>query len=254
MYLYLNIFLVIVLGLAVGSFLGSFSFRFPKRISIVKGRSFCPKCKSKISWFDNIPVFSYLMLNAKCRSCKEKISLRYPFIEIFSSIFFLLIYLHFQTDLFKVILYCFFYFLAAAVTIIDLEEGIIPDEFVFVGVGIAFFYVLFFKNANSFEHLFGGFALGLFMLCLHLLTKGKGMGLGDVKFTLFPAIYFLFPYNLLWLFLSFILGSIIGIILIIMKKAKFGKEIPFGPFLAISFIIIMIWGDPILKCLIKYLY
>lgn len=251
--MYLNIFIVILLGLVFGSFLGAFTYRFPNKISFVKGRSFCPKCKSKISWFDNIPVFSYLLLNSKCRSCKNKISLRYPLIEIFSSVFFLIIYLNFQPDLYKIVLYSIFYLIIASITVIDLEEGIIPDELIYLGYGLTFFHILFFNNSVNFQHILGGFVISLSMLLIHLITKGKGMGLGDVKFTLFPATLFIFPYNLIWFFLSFLIGSIVGIILILIKKAKFGKEIPFGPFLAISFIMILVWGPLLLKCLINIL-
>ena len=119
--MFLNIFIVILLGLILGSFLGAFTYRFPKKIPFVKGRSFCPKCKKQIIWFDNIPLFSFLFLKGKCRHCKKKISFRYPLIEVISSIFFLLIYFNYQADLFKVILFLFFYLLIASVLIIDLE-------------------------------------------------------------------------------------------------------------------------------------
>lgn len=250
--MFLNFFIVILLGLIFGSFLGVFTYRFPKKIPFVKGRSFCPKCKKQINWFDNIPLLSFIFLKGNCRHCKKKISFRYPLIEVISSISFVLIYFNYQADLFKVILFLFFYLLIASVVIIDLEEGIIPDELIFLGLTVSFFYILFFDNANSFQHLLGGFSLSSFMLLLHLLTKGKGMGLGDVKFTLFPATFLLFPFNILWLFLSFLTGSFVGVILILVKKAKFGKEIAFGPFLGVSFLITLIWGQTLLKWIMPF--
>ena len=230
-----------------GSFLSCFSYRYPKKIDFVKGNSFCPKCKSKISWFDNIPLFSFILLGGKCRDCKENISFRYPLLEIVSALSFLAVYIKFYPSILDVIVYLIFYLITVSIIIIDFEEGIIPDELTFLGFVISFFYIVLFQNGSSYEHILGGFALSTLMLLIHLVTKGKGMGLGDVKFTLFPGTILLFPYNIFWFFLSFFIGSIIGIILILFKKAKFGKPIPFGPFLGISFIIIIIWGELLFK-------
>lgn len=245
----ISIIFIVILGLVFGSFLSVFTFRLPKKINFVKGRSYCPRCKNKISWFDNIPLLSYLLLKGKCRNCKNKISIRYPLIEISTSLFWLLIYLTNQGNLLNTIVYFIFYLIVASIFIIDFEEGIIPDELTFIGFAISFLYILFFNNNKSFEHLLGGFSLASLMLLIHLVTKGKGMGLGDVKFTLFPATFLIFPYNFLWFILSFIIGSIVGIILMLFKKAKFGKPIAFGPFLAFSFIIILLWGENIVRLL-----
>jgi leader peptidase (prepilin peptidase)/N-methyltransferase len=144
----------------------------------------------------------------------------------------------------------FFYLISISVVVIDIEEGIIPDELIFVGFVVTFFYLVFLKNNLVFQNLFFGFLLSLFMLSIHLITKGKGMGLGDVKFTLFPATLLSYPLNLIWLFLSFILGSVVGILLILFKKAKFGKPIPFGPFLALSFLIVLLWGENLVELII----
>src|SRR3972149_8377337 len=85
--------LIFILGLIVGSFISALTFRLPRNISVLKGRSFCDYCKKMINWYDNIPLFSYLILRGKCRSCRKNISLRYPIIEIICGIVFLLIYI-----------------------------------------------------------------------------------------------------------------------------------------------------------------
>lgn len=242
---------VVVLGLIFGSFISVISYRLPKGVNFIKGRSFCPKCKNKIDWYDNIPLLSFFLLKGKCRKCNNKISIRYPLIELSTSLFWLFIYLYNYKNLLIVILYFIFYLIVASIFVIDFEKGIIPDELTFFGFIISFIYILLFDNSHSFEHLLGGFSLSSLMLLIHLVTKGKGMGLGDVKFTLFPATFLIFPKNILWLILSFIIGSIVGTILIIFKKAKFGKAIPFGPFLAFSFIVVILWGDNIVKLLLR---
>ena len=247
---YLHLILISFIGLAIGSFLTAFTYRYPKGISFVKGRSFCPKCKTNIKWFDNLPFLSFLFLKGKCRFCKKKISFRYPLIEVVTATTFVLLYF-FTGSFFQLLFFCFIYFIVASIVIIDLEEGLIPDKLVFIGFIVAFFYILFFENETNFQHLFAGFALSSFMLLVHLLTKGKGMGLGDVKFTLFPGTLLLFPFNILWLFVSFVSGAVLGVILILVGKAKFGKPIPFGPFLGVSFLIVLLWGQEIMKWLIS---
>lgn len=244
-----RIIFILVLGLVFGSFLSAFTFRLPLKINFIKGRSFCPKCKNKISWFDNIPLFSFIFLKGKCRNCKKIISLRYPLIEVFSAMFFLLIYVKTYPDIFSLVFYLILFLISFSIFVIDLENEIIPDELIFLGYVLSFFYILLFRNEIVFEQILLGLLISLVMLFIHLVTKGKGMGLGDVKFTLFPATLFIFPQNIIWFFLSFILGSIVGIILILLKKAKFGKHIPFGPFLTLSFIVILLWGDNIVKLL-----
>lgn len=248
--MYYHLFFVVLFGLIFGSFLGAFTYRFPKKINFIKGRSFCPFCKTKIKWFDNIPLFSFFILNGKCRKCKKKISLRYPLLEVFSGLAFLLIYYSYQNNIFDLAICLIFYLITTSMIVIDFEEGIIPDEFNFVGFTLSFFYIILFRNNFSFQHIFGGFALSLFMLLIHLFTKGKGMGLGDVKFTLFPGTFLLFPLNIVWLFLSFIIGSIVGVFMILFNKATFGKPIPFGPFLGFSFIAVLIWGENLVKWII----
>jgi len=254
------IFLVLILGLIAGSFLGAVSFRMQKGITFIRGRSFCPKCKSKIAWFDNIPLLSFLLLGGKCRKCKRKISLRYPLIEAATAIGFLGIYLlsckvggTASICTWKASLGGLFFpylglifMLLILVFIIDLESQIIPDSLVFILIALTLLFLFLTPNINPFLYILSGFIGALFLLFLFLFTHGKGMGLGDVKLALFMGSFLGFPHVVSWLFMSFLLGAIVGIIMIIGKKATFGKHIAFGPFLVISFFIILIFGDKLL--------
>lgn len=251
--MFFDLFFVILFGLVMGSFLSAFTYRFPKNIDFVKGRSFCPKCKAKIGWTDNIPLLSFILLKGKCSKCGKRISFRYPLLEILSALSFLLIYFNYRNNIADLFIYLFIYLITVSIMVIDFEEGIIPDELNFLGFVVSFFYILLFRNSFIFQHIFWGFALSSFMLLIHLFTKGKGMGLGDVKFALFPGSFLVFPLNLIWLFLSFIIGSVVGIFMILFKKAKFGKPIPFGPFLGVSFIIVLIWGKNLVEWIIPIL-
>ena len=242
--------LIVLFGLVFGSFLGAFTYRYPKNIDFVKGRSFCPLCKTKIEWFDNVPLLSFISLKGRCRNCKKKISFRYSLVEAFSGLSFLLIYLRYYNNILDLIICLIFFLITLSMIVIDIEEGIIPDELNFLGFTLSIFYIILFKNSLSFQSIFAGFALSSFMLLIHLFTKGKGMGLGDVKFTLFPGTFLLFPLSIIWLFLSFIIGSVVGVFMVIFKKAKFGRPIPFGPFLGVSFIAVLIWGENLVKWII----
>ncbi|OGM73884.1 hypothetical protein A2191_00055 [Candidatus Woesebacteria bacterium RIFOXYA1_FULL_38_9] len=246
---------VFLIGTVIGSFLNAFIYRLPKGISILRGRSFCPNCKKTIFWYDNIPLLSFLLLGARCRSCKKKISWQYPLIEFLTGlVFVLLFYLQPQIisnltwlgnlNPYVSLSYLFLLaFLLLAIFFIDLKHTIIPDETIFLGFTITFF-ILILANFDSFySHLLAGFSAGLFLLLLHLLTFGRGMGLGDVKLAVFLGSVLGLYNSLIWLTTSFIIGGFIGLILITSKKKKLKSQVPFGPFLIIGFLITILWGN-----------
>lgn len=226
---------IFVLGLIFGSFIAALTWRLPKGISIIKGRSICPNCKDQIAWYDNIPVFSYILLAGKCRHCKKQISWRYPVIELSSAIGFSLI----GFQLIPLILFC----ILEIIFIIDLEHQIIPDLFVFLGILLYLFTV----QNSPFTVLFSGFICATFLLLIHIVTKGRGMGLGDVKFAVLGGMVVGLPLSPVWLFVAFLTGGITGIILIIGKKAHLKSKIAFGPFLILAIPITLVFGGVILK-------
>lgn len=249
------------LGLAVGSFLGMLSFRLPKNISLA-GRSFCTSCKQKISWFDNIPIFSYLWLRAKCRFCESRISFRYPFIEALTVAVFLLTgYLARSLNSGHAVAYSlkqnlgvlFLPFLLLLVVafltllVTDFESEILPDE-ILLPLGVAVLLVLVgLPSPAFFEHLFWGFGVFGFFLALYLLTGGRGMGFGDVKMSAIIGSLLGWPGALVWLFLAFLTGAVSGIVLILGRRARFGKPIPFGPYLLVSAYASLFYGEMIFE-------
>jgi leader peptidase (prepilin peptidase)/N-methyltransferase len=264
--------LVAVLGLIVGSFLSALSYRLPKKLAITKGRSFCDKCGKKISWYDNIPIFSYYILKGKCRYCKDPISIRYPLIEFVTLIVFLYVayvFLNCSTLLgftFHSGALCewhgvlniwslpYLLIISAGFIIIlvtDLEHELILDGVVYSLFILTLLIFITLSPANIYLNLLTAFAASLFLLVLHLVTRGKGMGLGDVKLALLGGIVLGWPGTLVWLVLSFIIGGFVGSMLIVFRKADFGKQIPFGPFLVFSFFIALVWGDFIFNSIIR---
>jgi len=236
-------------GLIVGSFLGVVAYRLPRRLSIIKPASFCPHCKKKISFYDNIPVLSFILLKGKCRYCKNKIPVNNLLIEIITGILFLANYTFFGLTIRTLagIILCS---VLIVISFIDLDFRIIPNVIVlsFTLVGLAI---------NIISDLPGwwmplAYSAGafLFMLIVHLISP-KGMGMGDVKLSLMIGA-FLIKDVIVALFLGFLAGSIYGLFLIIVKKRKLKQAIPFGPFISLGSIVSLFWGNNILKWYISF--
>lgn len=264
---YLQLAIYIFLGLAIGSFIGALTFRLPRGKGFVRGRSICPNCKKVIPWHDNFPLVSYIALRGKCRKCGVKISPRYFLIELTTALSFAGLYF-FQTGCLSGNLYlasCYWpihlgilsylllpsiFVIMFSIFVIDLETRIIPDSLTFTGFVLVFIMLLL-ANSSIYEHLLASFVAGLFLLLVHLLTKGRGMGLGDVKFVLFPGLLFGLNLSFVFLFSAFLTGAVVGLILILIKAARFGQKIAFGPFLVFAFFITFLWGDKIFTFLLR---
>jgi len=232
-------------------------------MSFMRGRSMCPRCRGKIAWYDNIPLLSYVFLGGKCHSCKKAISLRYPLIEVVTSFVFILVYLARQNlsglfgnglvfeyfGSFGVVALVFFLVTLSVlicVFVIDLEHQIILDSFSFFGFFITLLFFLAISSPTFFQNILAAFLAALFLLILHLITRGRGMGLGDVKFALMGGMIVGLSGVLDWLFLAFLTGAVVGSILIILGKAKLKQKIAFGPFLVLALVVEIFFGPVLL--------
>ena len=242
-------FCVFVLGLVIGSFLNVVIYRLPRGLGFVRGRSFCPKCKHKINWFDNVPVISFLILKGHCRFCGRKISWRYPLIELLAGALFYLSYLSHLSFL-SYLLICGL----VVIFFIDLEHQIIPDEIV-IPLSVLF---LGYRLLTNIQYLISNFLITgivsfLFLYLIHLLTKGKGMGLGDVKLAFLMGLVLGFPKIVVAFYLAFLTGAFVGVILILLSRAKLKQKIAFGPFLVFGTIFSLLWGEKIVTLAEKVL-
>jgi len=238
--------LLAIFGLVVGSFLGAYTYRYPRGISVLRGRSVCPKCKKNLVWYDNLPILSFLLLRGRCRRCGKRISWRYPAIELTTALGFVAAGRLAPNWLVLAVLLIIFSLLVA-IFVIDLEEKTIPDELVFLGFGLTMFYLFLADSPGLFVNLAVGFGTALFLLFVHLASRGRGMGLGDVKLAVFGGTLLGWPEAAIWLFVAFLTGAVVGTILVLAKKAAFGKPIAFGPFLVVSLIIVSIWGEKLVN-------
>lgn len=246
----INYLLIFIFGAIFGSFISALTYRIPNSLSFVKGRSICPKCKKQIAWHDNIPLLSFLLLGGKCRKCKKKISLRYPIIEASTAIGFVFIAMQGLT-LHSLIFHLIIFVILEAIFIIDLEHQIIPDSLIFTGLVVTIIsYQFAFSNEFSvFSYIFAGFLAASFLLFVHLITHGRGMGLGDVKFAILGGMIVGLPLTPIWLLLSFLTGAASGCILILLSKAKMKTKIAFGPFLIVGIFLTFIFGERIMLLL-----
>ena len=249
--IFLNSFLIFILGACLGSFSNVCIYRLPINKQIISGRSFCPRCKKKLNWFDNLPLISFLFLNGKCRKCKKVIPLRYFIVEITTGIIFLLIYLNYN-DLSTIIFLLVLSLIYIIIFFIDLENFIIPDSLSFSVMTIALLKN-FLPNFNTnFIHeinqsiiggMIGYLSIWLIIYLYKVIKKIEGMGLGDAK--LMAGIGLLFGWQSVpfVLFVSAILGLIFVLPSLLNKQKNMRSEIPFGPFIITACLIYFIYGD-----------
>jgi len=290
-------------GFLVGMILGSLVKALTDRSLRNKtfwGRSYCPKCRHKLAWYDLFPIFSYLILRGKCRYCHKQIGIEYLLVEVgmgiliaflflqsFDNFKFLIFNLNsnfkFQilNSLFELLFKTFFITVLAILFLTDLKKMFIPDRVVIPAIWIGassllvitllrigyFYYGLsqtpvgqkllppysdyFQRHAlAAFQPFFGGILtallIGGFFMSLIIITRGKGMGGGDVKLGAFMGVMLGFPQAIFALVISFLTGAVFSIGLIIFGKKHFGQTIPFGPFLVLGSLIALFWGDKVL--------
>ena len=241
---------VVILGGLWGSFANVCIYRLPLDKGVVSGRSYCPKCKKQITWKDNIPILSYLLLSGKCRKCKKPISSQYALVEFLSILFFTIIYFLYGITLTTVLLMV----LSLSFIIIffiDLKHFIIPNEITFSMMALGFIKS-FDPNLNSLfpnyiNSLIGGLlGYGIIWSIIFFykqVRKKEGMGLGDAK--LFGVIGFWFG----WLAIPFIifLSSIIALLSVVPSLLKnsrtMSSQIPFGPYIIIGTLIYLFFEN-----------
>jgi leader peptidase (prepilin peptidase)/N-methyltransferase len=242
-----------LLGLAVGSFLNVVIWRVPRHESVVAPPSHCPGCDAEIAPYDNIPVLSWIILRGRCRRCGIHISVRYPLVEAGTALLWALLALRFH-DTWALPAYLVLAAGLVALSLIDLDTYLLPNRIVYplTVVVVALFGVaaVVGHDATAFTRaLVGGLAAFAVFLLLHLVSP-RGMGFGDVKLSLVLGVSLGWVSGalvFLGMFLAFLLGSVIGILLIVTKVRGRRDHVPFGPFLAAGTMVALLIGEPILR-------
>ncbi len=246
------IFVLGLFGLIIGSFLNVLIYRLnvlgtPK---FWEGRSFCPSCKHALAWSDNIPLLSFLGLHGRCRYCREPISWQYPTVEVVTAVTSAVMWIYLG-DI-SLIAKLFYYVVAYSLIVIffsDLIYGLIPDEMIIMGSLGAVIYNWKFAGYNFLLNLLIGGLAGLGFLTIVLVTRFRGMGLGDVKLAVLIGLLLGWPAALVGIWSAFLLGGLAALALLGLKKVRLSGTIALGPFLVMGVLIAALWTKPILAYL-----
>ena len=238
-----------IFGAILGSFINCLVYRLNQEKSIL-GRSFCPKCKHTLGFFDLFPLLSYIFLKAKCRYCKQKINIQYFLVELFTGFIFAFGYwfyfvhkLWFADNVLFLIFYLIINVFLIIIFIYDLKYYLVLDVIVWPAIIIAFLFNFLVLKVDLLSLLIAGVVGVLFFGLQFVVSKGKWIGGGDILIGLLIGFIVGWPSILLVIFIAYILGSIIGVILLTIKKRKWSSKVPFGPFLVFSVWLVMLFGN-----------
>jgi leader peptidase (prepilin peptidase)/N-methyltransferase len=240
---------VFVFGAMIGSFLNVCIVRLPEERSIVRPRSHCPSCGHEIAWYDNLPMLSYAVLRGRCRGCGIRISPLYPVVELLTGALAVALWMRLGTTL---AFAGYFAFAAALVTItfIDLDHQIIPDVIslpgIAIGLAVSFVSPLVTPLGALMGVLVGGGVLLAIAAAYQAIRGQEGMGGGDVKLLAMIGAFLGWQSVFVTLMVASLIGSIIGVGLMIYQRADTKLAIPFGPFLACGALVCLFFGDRIL--------
>ena len=234
-------YVILIIGLIVGSFLNVVIYRLPLKKSIIFPSSHCPNCENKLKYYDLVPVFSFIFSKGKCRYCGEKISLQYPIVELLTALLFLLAFLNYGLAS-EFIIFIILISSLIVVSFIDIKYQIIPNEITFSFIPFGLIFSLVF-NHISFVNSLLGLVIPAGLLLLIAFIYKKGMGIGDVKLIGMIGVFIGWRYALISIFIGALFGSIYGIYMMIFGKMDRKTRIPFGPFISLGAIIMILYGN-----------
>lgn len=237
--------IIFILGLAAGSFVNVIVARHNNKDSALMGRSKCPHCQHKLMWYNLIPIFSFIWLKARCAYCGKSISPQYLIVELLGGIGFLVL---FSTGLSTVIFIwlAILFSISLAIGAYDIKYLILPDSFLLAFLlWLILGNVLFWRDTIVIGVL-SGFILASFFLVLFLVSKGKWIGGGDIKLGALLGFWLAWPDIAIMFMITYILGALIALALLLFKKASRNSQLPFAPFMLSSSFIVFLWGQEIL--------
>lgn len=247
---------IFIFGAIIGSFLNVCIYRLPLGKSVVRPRSFCPFCEKTISWFDNVPLVSFLILLGKCRACRRPISVRYFLVELMTAVSGVLLLSYFPLGA-EFFIYWIFIWSLIVITFIDIEHQEIPDVISLPGIVLGLICMTVFRLDGSTFYgwsllnsalgvLAGGGMMFLLGVIGEFIFKKEALGGGDVKLMAMMGAFLGWKLIVLTFFLAPFMGAGVGIFM----KIRFKKEvIPYGPYLSAGAIISLLYGHEILRYL-----
>lgn len=256
--------IIFFLGASVGSFLNVLIMRMINNESFVSGRSHCDHCQKVLRWYDMIPIVSYFWYRGYSRCCKKKLSIQYPIVEslvgsllvwwlLMGALFFRLVASPLSTM--QPLFWLVMAIILTGIFISDLFYGLIPSPFVWGGVVLTVVYRVIlmvagvYQGVDLFWSIIAAIGAAGFFWFLRYITKGKGMGEGDVTLAILVGLILGWPRVITGVMSSFILGATISLILIIFRKKTLRQTIPFGPFMILGIVLGLLCGEKILRIL-----
>jgi leader peptidase (prepilin peptidase)/N-methyltransferase len=242
--------IIILIGMAWGSFLNVVIYRIPRDMSLVRPRSSCPHCKQKIKFYENIPIVSYIMLGGRCRHCKTRIPFSYFLVEVLTPASFILVYNYTNLSL-HFFAACLFASAMIALGFIDFYHQILPDEITLPGLLLALVYSSFRDDLSLRQALMGALIGAGFILLVYgayyLLRRKEGIGMGDVTMMLLIGAFLGWQLTFFTLVLASFLGVLVGVYFILAKRKSLQYALPFGTFLAPAAFVSLLWGGRIIN-------
>lgn len=255
--------IIFFLGLVVGSFLNALIYRLHSGESMVFKRSHCIYCEHPLDAFDLVPIFSFIWLQGRCRYCRKDISWQYPIVEFITAVIFVLFAQNFfiTPEQFPIFNFHFWAQIAFAcilivIAVFDLKHYLILDKVIFPTLVFSLIYnfisdlnfgcSLVSINCQLGSGIFAAVIISGFFALQYYFSKGRWIGFGDVKFGLLLGSILGFKLGLGMLMLAYCLGALTGVILIALGKKHLSSHMPFGTFLSISAIIMMLYGQSII--------
>jgi len=231
--------IIFLFGLCLGSFVNSWIWRHHENIRVSRGRSICPSCRRQLKWYENVPVLGYIFLHGKCRTCKQGIPKHFVFVELSTALLLVLTaWYHLNImDNFNSLLFhrdVFFVGVLLVIFVYDYLYKIILSELVWLGVVLGLVFNASLNYITVTQMLIGAVVTGGFFYLQYLLSKGKWIGGGDVRMGLMMGVWLGWPNIIVALMTAYILGAIVGVVLMLLKKKEMGSEIAFGTFLSVG--------------------
>ncbi|NLG03276.1 MAG: prepilin peptidase [Clostridia bacterium] len=240
--------LAFVYGITIGSFLNVCIYRIPQKENIAKVRSHCMNCGYQLKWYDLVPLFSYIALGGRCRTCKKKISMQYPLIEALNGIFYVLVLWQYGLS-WNTVIFCLMSSALLALSVIDFRTFEIPIGFNVFLLTLGLIHLAL-DYTNCLQYVIGLVVVSGFLLIIYAVTKGRGIGGGDIK--LMAVCGLLIGWKLI--ILAFILGCIVGAVIhcIRMRVVNAERMLAMGPYLSIGVFVAVLWGRQILEWYMTY--
>lgn len=254
---------IFLFGVSIGSFLNVLIDRLPQERKIT-GRSVCDYCQHQLSWYDLIPILSFFLLKGRCRYCRKKLSFQYPLVEILTGLMFIFVFLIYVKNIQEIsiwqnwlvilslwgIVSCFI-----VIFFSDVKYHLISDYILLALFGFSFFLKLFYHSTEITKQfqidIFSSLIVAFPIWLIYFLSKEKAMGLGDVYLAAILGFLLGWQKGFLALYISFVLGGITGLFLILFGRKKLKSKIAFGPFLVVGAFLMLFFGEGILQWVMR---